>query len=375
MNYSKKYKKKLCFFLPSLKTGGAEKVFVNLANHFAKKNKHKVFLIVGNTEKIYQKQVNNRVKFINLKSTRLRYTLIKLIKIFKKENFQVVFSTMPHSNVFLCLLKKIFNFKFKLYVRQSNVYEKPLEIEPSLISRIYIYLMRKTYPYADGVISTSDAVNKETEKYFYVPKNKNFLIRNPIDSKKIFKLSQQKISLDLKKNAIKIISIGKLSAQKNFASLIDCIYFLKKNTKKTFQVLIIGEGKLYSNLKKKIDNLKLYDEIKIIKFVDNPYKYISKFDMLVQPSLWEGSSNVLLEALSCKIKVVCYKIPGGTNEILKKNRFGLLAKFNDYKDLSRKILKSHELKKSFRNSRQFKNLKLFDVKKNFKMYYDLINKS
>ena len=55
-NYEKKFEKilqkisnKICFFLPSLKTGGAKKVFLNIANNISNESKYKIFFIVANS--------------------------------------------------------------------------------------------------------------------------------------------------------------------------------------------------------------------------------------------------------------------------------------------------------------------------------------
>ncbi len=91
--------------------------------------------------------------------------------------------------------------------------------------------------------------------------------------------------------------------------------------------------------------------------------------MVVQTSLWEGSSNILIEALACKKKIVCYDIQGGTKEILDNGKNGLLAKYNDYKDLSKKILLSLNQR---RNIDQRK-LSLFSVENNLKKYKKLFD--
>ena len=90
-------------------------------------------------------------------------------------------------------------------------------------------------------------------------------------------------------------------------------------------------------MNKKIEEFKLKKNIKIIKFVKNPYKYIDKSDLVVQPSLWEGSSNILLEALSCNKRIVCFDIKGGTREILLNGKNGFIARYDDYKDLAKKF--------------------------------------
>ena len=75
-----------------MKTGGAEKVFLNIANNISSESKYKIFFIVGNSSGIYKNFLSKKIIFINLNTSRLRYTFFKLIKILKKEKFNVVFT-------------------------------------------------------------------------------------------------------------------------------------------------------------------------------------------------------------------------------------------------------------------------------------------
>jgi glycosyltransferase involved in cell wall biosynthesis len=57
------------------------------------------------------------------------------------------------------------------------------------------------------------------------------------------------------------------------------------------------------------------------------------------PSLWEGSSNVLLEALACGTPIVASRTAGDAELILDRGRFGLLADPADPADWAGAILR------------------------------------
>ena len=232
--------------------------------------------------------------------------------------------------------------------------------------------MKFTYRYADYVVSNCKAVFNETSSVFKIKKNKNILIYNPTNFKFIKKISKEKVDLKFfKTKRKKIISIGKLSKQKNFERLIEAANYLINELKKNYKFLIIGEGENLNILNKKIEEFKLKKNIKIIKFVKNPYKYIDKSDLVVQPSLWEGSSNILLEALSCNKRIVCFDIKGGTREILLNGKNGFIARYDDYKDLAKKISVSFDNK----NNIDKRSLSLFGVENNIEKYKKLFNRN
>jgi len=70
---------KIALFLPSLRGGGAERVMINLAQGFAEKG-HKVDLVLAKAEGPYLSQVPENVRIIDLKSSRVLYSLPGLIR-------------------------------------------------------------------------------------------------------------------------------------------------------------------------------------------------------------------------------------------------------------------------------------------------------
>jgi glycosyltransferase involved in cell wall biosynthesis len=63
--------------------------------------------------------------------------------------------------------------------------------------------------------------------------------------------------------------------------------------------------------------------------VSNPYAAISRASLFVLSSIWEGSPNVLTEALALGVPVVATDCESGPREILKGGRYGPLVPMGD----------------------------------------------
>lgn len=126
-----------------------------------------------------------------------------------------------------------------------------------------------------------------------------------------------------KKNRVKpiILSVGRLEKQKNYEVLINALRTVNA------KLLVVGNGSLKNHLKSIAKNNGV--ELKIIENIENtkmPQVY-NRADIFVLPSLAEGSSKVLLEAMSCGLPVIASKVKG-PDEIIIDNVTGIFCSTN-----------------------------------------------
>ena len=126
----------------------------------------------------------------------------------------------------------------------------------------------------------------ENDLLDYIPKieGKTHVIYNPLDIDSIKKLAKEIIDHPWFKQeaAPVLICVGRLVEQKGQDILIQALSEIKEIL--NVHVIFIGEGDQLSNLRKLAAKLNLSDKIDFINFVDNPYKYIAKSDVLLMPS-------------------------------------------------------------------------------------------
>ena len=94
-------------------------------------------------------------------------------------------------------------------------------------------------------------------------------------------------------------------------------------------------------------SLGLKNEIIFTGFLKNPYKVMKNSNVLLLTSLYEGFSNVILEALSLNLPVVTTNSPGGNKEIIKNGENGFLARVGDPTDIVNKLMQIKK-KKNFK---------------------------
>jgi glycosyltransferase involved in cell wall biosynthesis len=96
--------------------------------------------------------------------------------------------------------------------------------------------------------------------------------------------------------------------------------------------IFVGEGKLWEQSKMLAKELNLGSNILFVGEKRNLTDFYSIFDLFVFPTFWEGMPYVLLEAMACKLPIICSGIPS-LMEIVKDNFSALLINPRSEDDL------------------------------------------
>ena len=133
-----------------------------------------------------------------------------------------------------------------------------------------------------------------------------------------------------------ILGAGRLAPQKDFPTLIEA--FRRVSEKRTCRLVILGEGRLRTQLAGYVRSLGLENSVSLPGWVENPYAFMSRAALFVLSSRHEGFPGVLIEALACGCPAVSTDCPAGPSEILEE--LGLLAPVGDPEALSQIILRA-----------------------------------
>ncbi len=354
-------RKKITFFIPSLRGGGAERVFVNLANEFAN-NGFDVDLVLVQKEGPYLGEVDKKIKIIDLKSKRVLFALIPLIFYLRKNKPSHILSTLTHANIIAIIAKKISLVNSKIIIRQEIYFSS---IPSNKLKLIASFVYRKS----DVVVALSKDMADNLIKNININKNQLVVINNPI-IEKIEKEFSDVISHPFFRNKEGkiILSIGRLSEQKDFRNLI--LSFSQIREESNAKLIILGEGDERINLNKLIKELNLEEYIDMPGFINNPYKYMANSDLFVLSSKYEGFPNVLIESLACGIPIISTDCPSGPREILDDGKYGKLVPVGDVDALAKAIGES--LKESVNIKELKERSRDFDIKKIFNEYLKLL---
>ena len=262
--------------------------------------------------------------------SRISYTIIfilsffPLINLIKKNKPDFVIAHLITS--LPLLLNKIFNGKFRCILRISGY--------PKLhfFRRLYWkYFAEKVFKIACPTQELLDQLIKDgfnKDKLFFLPDA-------IIDVKKV--AFSNNLPINQKTNKKFILSVGRLTKQKNHSYLINKILnFFKIN--KNYDLYIIGDGEDKYKLEKQIKLLNMKDRIFILGYSDRVYSYMKNASFLILSSLWEEVGFVIVEAAVNNLFVISSDCRNGPKEFLQNGRAGILFKTNVKNDLMSKLI-------------------------------------
>ncbi len=362
-------KKKIGFLLPDLGTGGSQWVMIQFANYISK-NITNIDLVTLSNNGSYKNIIYKKINIINLSKKRLLFSVLNLIKIVNENKYETFISSQSYLNFVTIAIFKIFSNKTKIIIRESNTISNKYVFK-NKYEKFKEFIFKKSYNFADIIIAPSLGVKDNLINKYKINFKKIIVINNPVDLNLInnfANLKMQTKDYDFFKKPT-IISIGRLTHQKNFSFLIEAFSEINKSRK--YNLLILGEGTLKKNLLKQVAFLKQKNSIYLLGFKDNPFPYINASRAFVLTSLWEGMPNVLLQSLALNTPVISFDCQSGPREILENGKYGELIKINNKEQLKIKIVEAfdNKLKKKYPIN-EFK--KKYDISNIGKKLIDII---
>ena len=146
---------------------------------------------------------------------------------------------------------------------------------------------------------------------------------------------EKRETLGIKQDDVLILSVGELNQNKNHELVIHTVAELKD---KKIHYAVAGQGELYDDLKGLAEKLGIQDQIHLLGYQNQVAQLYQYADLYILPSIREGLNVSLMEAMASGLPVICSRIRGNIDLIIK-GKGGFLCR-SDCKDDFVKAIKS-----------------------------------
>lgn len=275
-------------------------------------------------------------------SSKLRY-LPDLARYLRRERPQVLLSAMTQPNLIALWARRLAGVSSRVVVSEHNMLSSYVDhYGPKWRWRYLPPLIRRTYAFADAVVTVSQAVADDLVATVGISCQRITPIPNP---GVIPELAQQpRAPLDhpwlVPGAPALLIGVGRLVPQKDFATLLRA--FAKVRAARPARLMILGEGPDRAALQQLARELGIADAVAFPGWVEDPLLYMAQARVLVLSSRWEGLPGVLIEALASGCPIVATDAPGGAAEILDHGAYGKLVPVGDAPAMAAAILATLE---------------------------------
>lgn len=319
---------KICYVIPSLQKGGAERLAIDICREVNARQEHEALLLVLSDKNEYSYQTKDLP--IGKTSSSVSLSLFRRNRIDLSDFEKVVQEFKPdiiHSHLFgaeIFSREKIFsgvkyfthchdnmpqlrNFSAKTFFKKkllTDFYEKQHLLKNYLnCNNKFIAISQHTKEYFESVLPSKLAKNI-------------FLLNNAIDFKQ-FNSVNQKRNFD----KIRIVNVGSFVEKKNQQFFISIAEELQRR-KLELEIVLLGRGPLYAEIKKQIEQKNLQQIISMPGNVVRVEDYYAQANMYLHSATYEPFGLVLLEAMGTGLPVI--SLDGGGNRGLVNDGNGFM---------------------------------------------------
>jgi glycosyltransferase involved in cell wall biosynthesis len=317
---------RVCFVLPSLNGGGAERAAVHILNGLdAQQWDRSMYLF--RREGPYLHQVQPSIDLVTgFGGSRLRRWL-QLRRYLRASRPQLVVSFLSYFSVLAAVrgggvdARVVFNQQTPM---SAFLTDADYRWRGRWHRGLFSVVTRVGYHLADAIVTTSAGVADDLVRAFGVARRRIEVVHNPVDLAAIAAAAAEPLDPAHERlwSQPAIVAAGRLADAKNYPLLLDALAILRRTV--PARLFILGQGEREPSIRAQIDRLGLADVVVLCGFQTNPWKYIARADVFALTSRYEGFGNVLVEAMACGVPVVATASPG-THEIVADEADGLLV--------------------------------------------------
>lgn len=262
--------------------------------------------------------------FILANLLRLLRGLSRLVRILGN-NIRAVVTFTPHTNLLGLPLSQLAGVPIRIGTHHGYI-----EGSSRIMARLHGWLTNSRVP--SRMVAVSAQVRDYAIKQEAALPNRLIVIENGIEPLKIQTLDPARraalrADIGVPEGGQLLLTVGRLTIQKGHTVLLDAISRLKDDeTKIVFA--FAGDGPQLEVLQKKAGELAVNERIRFLSVRNDINELLLAADVFVQPSLWEGLSLALLEALLAGLPVVATGVEG-VIDVVEDGVSALLVPPND----------------------------------------------
>ena len=320
---------KILFLIHDLGAGGAEKVLVNLVNNMnCNKFEIQVTALFGggineqflkpniHFHTVWAKEIPGNSKWMKLFSPQ------QLHKKCVREHFDIEVSYLegPSARIISGCTDKTTKLISWIHVEQHTMEALAASFRNFKEARLCYNAFHQT-------VCVSEYVRDDFCSILNYHKPCTVLY-NTVESDKILIEAREPVLEFVDDGMIRLVAVGTLKQPKGYMRLLKIVKRLR-DEEYTVHLYVLGTGPLQQEMEEYIGQNELHNNVTLLGYQTNPYKYVSKCDLFVCASFAEGFSTAATEALIVGTPVCTVEVSGMKEMLGNDNEYGIVTENNE----------------------------------------------
>jgi len=315
---------KIAYIIPTLNYGGAEKQLIELCRHLSNDVFEPTIILLKDRDRLLKEAYRDPlpVKVIKLKNSG-KYNFLKLFELIfllKRQKPNIIHSFLPTANFWGGLAARL-SRSANIVIASSRGLHSRLMNKFSILNFLSFHFL------SDLVLVNSETVKNNCINVLKINSDKISRIYNFVTlacENRRYAKDDILTEFGIKTGDWRIISTaGRLDYLKGIDFFVEMASGLRKR-RVNAKFLIAGAGPRLKHLKTKAQNLSINKDIRFLGELEDIEKLFFITDIFVLPTLSEGCSNVILEAMTMGLPVVTTSIEAN-KELIENHTSGLLV--------------------------------------------------
>ncbi len=324
----------LAVFVSFSGAGGVERMVMNLTRGFAVLGQP-VDLVLVKARGPHLEGLPPGVKIVRLGSDHTFLALPALARYLRSQQPAALLAAKDRAGRTAVLARWFAGSDARIVMRLGTNLSTAMARKSAVARWLRYWPIRWLYPKIDRIVAVSQGVAKDTAEIARIPAERISVIRNPVITPELAKLAAVPCNHPWfhPRELPVILGSGRFQRQKDFPTLIRA--FARLRAERPCRLVILGEGGGRPKLEALVAELGLTGDVDLPGFQSNPFPFVARASLFVLSSAWEGSPNVLTEAMALGTPVVSTDCPSGPRELLDGGRLGPLVPVGDTPGLAR----------------------------------------
>jgi glycosyltransferase involved in cell wall biosynthesis len=309
-------KRRLLHLITRLPVGGAERLIADIVRKLDRGRYEPLVCCIQARGEIAAEIERSGVQVVcleRMKSRRFDWRAVgELARLLLRERIALVHSHLYHANLYgrlACLRAKV-----PAVVSVHNTYTRP-KLHRRLINRFLAVRTRR-------VIAVSEDIKRDLIRYDGIAPERIVVISNGVDFGRLetpISRAQARAQLGIAAQTVAVGCVARLEEQKGHRFLLEAMALLGDLPLRLF---IIGDGRLRAELEQRAASLGVAHATVFLGMRQDVPEILRALDIYAMPSLWEGLSIAMLEAMAAGLPVVATDV-GGVRQVLGADEYGV----------------------------------------------------